>query len=444
MITRRNVLLGLPASAAAWCASAAIGFAQARRVQTAAGASGIPVWLVQERATPLVALRFGLEGGSAQDPNGKEGLTAFLVAMMQEGGGELTGRAFKARVRAANAQLSYSASRDRITGGVVGLASAFAPALDVFRLALTAPNFLPADVERVRAQLLVRIDAKQNDSQQAAREFWFAEAFAGHPYGRDAGGTKAGLAAITADDLAQHHRRLFARDRMRVVVVGDFSLDRAVAAADTALAALPRSGRLIDVARAVPRSSPRRAVIRRDQPLASAVFGLPSVPSGDADHLAALVLNHILGSGDFDARLVDEIRVKRGLTYAIRSSIVSDRSIAIMLGEVSTRNETIRETLDVVAAEFKRMARFGPTDDEVATARNQLIGGLLLGNDGNAPLADTLVGFALDGHGEDELERRRAALQRVTTADIARLAAQMLDPARLLVTIVGNPGQLEP
>ncbi len=73
-----------------------------------------------------------------------------------------------------------------------------------------------------------------------------------------------------------------------------------------------------------------------------------------------------------------------------------------MLGQVSTRNNAMRETLDLVVAEFKRMAAHGPTDDEVATAKNQLVGGLLLGIDGNAALADTLVGFALDGHGEDE------------------------------------------
>lgn len=110
-----------------------------------------------------------------------------------------------------------------------------------------------------------------------------------------------------------------------------------------------------------------------------------------------------------------------------------------MLGQVSTRNNAMRETLDLVVAEFKRMAAHGPTDDEVATAKNQLVGGLLLGIDGNAALADTLVGFALDGHGEDELERRRAALLRVSISDVARVAKSMLDPARLLIAIVGNP-----
>lgn len=439
MTTRRDLVLGIPAAAAAAFAIGGTVNAQSRRVQTGTSAAGIPVWLVEERATPLVALRFGFAGGSAQDPVGKEGLTTFLVAMLQEGGGQLTGRTYKAQVRAANAQLSYSASRDRITGGVVGLSTAFKPALEVFRLAVAAPNFEPESVERVRVQLVARLDSQDSDQQQAARNLWFAEAFPGHPYGKDAGGTKASLASVTVDDLVQHHRRLFARGRLRVVVVGDFGLDDARAAVDSAFAALPATGSLVDVARAAPRANAQPVVVKRDQALASAVFGLPAIASTHADFPASLVLNHILGSGDFDARLVEEIRVKRGLTYAIRSNIVTDSAIAILLGQVSTRNEAMRETLALIASEFKRMAQAGPTDEEVATAKNQLIGGLLLGLDGNAPLADTLVGFALDGQMDDELERRRGAIQAVKMQHVARLAATLLDPDRLLVAVVGNP-----
>jgi zinc protease len=439
MITRRSLILSAPVSASVWLALGGAGAAQGRRVQTGVSTIGIPVWLVEEHATPLVALRFGLEGGSVQDPVGKEGLTAFLVAMLQEGGGDLTGRAFKTQVRAANAQLSYAASRDRITGGVVGLSSSFNPALELFRLAATTPRFDMDAVERIRAQFMARIDTQDAEAPQAARALWFAEAFPNHPYGREAGGTKASLASITVADLLQHHRRLFARERLRVVVVGDFSLTDAIGAVDTAFATLPMTAQLQEVSKAAPRAKAQPAVVKRDLALSSAVFGLPALASTHADHQAALVLNHILGSGDFDARLVEEIRVKRGLTYAIRSSIVADRSIAIMLGQVSTRNEVMRETLDLIAAEFERMAKQGPTDEEVATAKNQLIGGLLLGIDGNAPLADALVGFWLDEHGDDELERRRDATASVQTSDVARVAKALLDPARLLVSIVGNP-----
>lgn len=82
----------------------------------------------------------------------------------------------------------------------------------------------------------------------------------------------------------------------------------------------------------------------------------------------------------------------------------------------------------------------GPADDEVSTAKNQLIGGHLLGLDGNASLADTLVGFWLDGHWDDALEQRRDAILRVSHGDVSRLASTLLYPRRDLVTVVGIPG----
>ncbi len=413
--------------------------AQAREIKEITSSHGIRAWLVEERGVPLVAIRFAVLGGSTQDPVGKEGLTSFLLAMLQEGAGELSSRAFKEAVQATAAQLSFSSARDRTSGGIVTLEKNLAQSTDLLRIALLSPRFEDAAIVRVRQQLVARLAINSNDPATQALDNWYRVAFAGHAYSRPATGTAAGLAGIGRDDLVAHHKRLLARERLRVVLVGNISEAGAVALLDKTFGALPAAGAIADVPMTEPTPQGQRSVIEREQPLSAAVFGLPAIPSTDPDHAAALVLNHIMGSGDFDARLVEEARVKRGLVYSIRTSLVSDTTIALMLGQFTTRNEALAEVLGVIDHELKRMAASGARADEVDNAKSYLTGSFLLGFDGSASLADALLGVWLDGHGPTEFERRRQAIARVTVNDVSRVATRLLRPERMTISIVGKP-----
>ena len=97
-----------------------------------------------------------------------------------------------------------------------------------------------------------------------------------------------------------------------------------------------------------------------DQQVASAVFGIPSLSVDDPDYPALQVLNHIVGGGDFDARLMQEVRIKRGLAYAVKTRLVADSIADLMLGDVSTKNENLGMALDAIRAVFSTMARDGP------------------------------------------------------------------------------------
>ena len=106
---------------------------------------------------------------------------------------------------------------------------------------------------------------------------------------------------------------------------------------------------------------PGPVVIDKDYPLATATFGLPSLRIDDPDFPALQVLNHIIGSGDFDSRLMEEIRVKRGLAYSVQTRLLRDSITSLMVGGVATKNEAMGTTLDVMRDVFADMARNGPT-----------------------------------------------------------------------------------
>jgi zinc protease len=115
----------------------------------------------------------------------------------------------------------------------------------------------------------------------------------------------------------------------------------------------------------------------------------------------------------------------------------------VLLGGFSTRNETMGRALAVLKEVLADTVRDGPTASQVENAKRYLTGSFLLDFDTTAKAASSLLAIWLDGHGADYLVTRNQGIARVTMGDVRRVAAEVLKPDRLIVTIVGRP-QLAP
>lgn len=400
---------------------------------------GIRAWLVEERAIPLVAMRFAFTGGALQDPDGKEGLAAIMASLLSEGAGGHSAEAFSRLLADQAARLSISGGRDRISGGLDVLSNRFAAASDLLRLALVEPAFGAASIARVRAQHLSRLAIAANEPRAVALDRFYAEAFPSHVIGRPVNGTPASVARITDGDIRAQHTRLLARDNLHVVIVGDIDQKEAAAALDRIFGALPARASLQPHPRVEPRVPAQPVVVDRALPAATAAFALPSLEVSDPDYPALQVLSHILGSGDFDSRLTEEIRVKRGLAYSVQARLVSEAHVSMWLGGLATRNESMSEALDVLREVLGATAREGPTPEAFANAKLYLVGAYLLDFDTNAGMASQLLRVRLAGHGASYVAGRNATIERVTLADVRRVAGRVMRTDRLIVTIVGKP-----
>jgi zinc protease len=400
---------------------------------------GIKAWLVQEHSVPLIALKFALAGGASQDPVGKEGLASMVADLLTEGAGDLSEEAFKAQVSSLGMRLSLSAGRDAIYGGLDTLSKRFAPSAELLRLALSAPRFEEDAIERVRSQRLTDLAIAANEPNRVAVERWYQDAFPGNAYGRPADGTPASVARIVRDDLTSQHTKLFARDVLKVVIVGDIDKAAAAAALDSIFGDLVERAKIELLPKAGPRGAAAPVVVERDLPSATAAFGLASMASDHADFPALEVLNHIIGSGDFDAVLTEEIRVKRGLAYSVQTALVHDSITSLMLGAFTTKNDTMASALGVLKEVLAKTARDGPNPGQFENAKRYLTGSFLLDFDTNAKVAGSLLSIWVDGEGPDYLQRRNQKINAVTLADVKRVARDVLKADALSVTIVGKP-----
>ncbi|NJL08653.1 MAG: insulinase family protein, partial [Methylacidiphilales bacterium] len=182
----------------------------------------------------------------------------------------------------------------------------------------------------------------------------------------------------------------------------------------------------------------QRKVIDVDVPQTVLTFGWPGLKRDDPDFIPAFVLNHILGGGTFSSRLYREVRDKRGLAYSVYSYLMPMDHAGLVIGGVSTRNDRAAESLSVIEGEIARLAKEGPSAEELDKARKFLIGSYALRFDTSGKIAGQLLHIQLDDLGIDYIHRRNDMVAAVTIEDVRRAAARLLHD-RMLVTAAGRP-----
>jgi zinc protease len=410
------------------------------KIQRIVTPSGIEAWLVHEPTVPLVALNFAFRGGANQDPVDKPGVANMISTLLDEGAGDVDAKTYHERQENKAIELGFEADHDYFSGSVRTLTENTDEAVELLRLAVTSARFDPEAVERMRVQLLANLRSQATSPNEIASREWWATAFAGHPYGRPVHGTVETVSAITPDDLKAYVRRVFARDMLKIAIVGNIDAAKASEIIDKVFASLPAKGELSPVAAAEPQGLGRRIAINLDVPQSVVMIGGAGIPRKDPDFIAAFIVNHILGGGSFSSRLYREVREVRGLAYSVYSSLVPLSHASLFMGSTATRADRTTQTLDVVEKEIHRLAETGPTEDELAKAKSFLKGSFALRFDTSTKIAAQLVQIQLEDLGIDYIDKRNGLIEAITLGDVKRVAKRLLDGG-MLVTVVGRPQQ---
>jgi zinc protease len=170
-----------------------------------------------------------------------------------------------------------------------------------------------------------------------------------------------------------------------------------------------------------------------------ALFVQPGPDRHDPDFMAAYVLNHILGGGGFESRLMTEVREKRGLTYGVYSYLADKDAAELWMGSVASANGRVGEAIAVIRDEWARMRTEGVSATELADAKTYLTGAYPLRFEGNAQIASIAVGMQMDGLEPEYIAERNAMVEAITLNEINRVARDWLDPERLTFVVVGQP-----
>ena len=399
---------------------------------------GINAWLLEDHSIPFVALELRFRGGASLDAPGKRGATNLMVALLEEGAGDMDARTFARETESLAANFGYSVGDDAASISARFLTENRDAALELLRQSLISPRFDQAAIDRVRGQVLSIINSNQQDpSEIASREFGTL-VYGDHPYASSVNGTVDTVQALTREDIQDAHKATFARDRIYVSAVGDISAEDLSALLDTLLSDLPAVGAPLPPEADV--NLPGGVQVSDfNTPQSVVRFAQPGIDRDDPDFFAVFILNHILGGGGFESRLMTEVREKRGLTYGVYSFLQDRDKAQLWAGGVSSANDRVAEAVDVISQEWARIGRDGVTEEELQDAKTYLTGAYPLRFDGNGTIANIAVGMQMQGLSVDYITNRNDQVNAVTLEDINRVAREWMTPDKLTFVVVGQP-----
>lgn len=411
-------------------------------VQQITSPAGHPIWLVEDHSVPMIALELRFRGGTALDPEGKDGATNLMVALLEEGAGTRDARAFAAAREELAAEFRYSASDDEVTVSARLLSETRDAALALLHESLTEPRFDADAVERVRAQVLAGLASDARDPNVLSWRAFRAIAFGKHPYARASDGTPESVAALSAEDLRAALGRALVAGRVSIGVSGDITAAEIGPMIDALLAGLPTDGPTLPEA-ITPALSATTETIDFPGPQSVVAFGQPGILRNDPDYIPAYMLMQILGGGSYDSRLTREIREDRGLTYGIYAWLAPKDHSALIGGQFASDNRKVAEAVALLRAEWDRMADAGVTETELAEVKTYLTGAFPLYFDGNRKIAGMLASFMAQGLPASYVNTRNAQIEAVTLDEINRVAQRILTPEALQIFVVGAPEGLD-
>ena len=413
-------------------------------IQQVTSPAGVRAWLVQDPSIPFVAVELRFRGGTSLDAPGKRGAVNLMTALIEEGAGELDAQGFAVARDGLAASFRFDSNRDSVSVSARMLTENRDQAVALLAQALAAPRFDADAVDRVRGQVLAGIAASDKDPGALADRAFDRLAWGDdHPYGSPGSGTADSVAALTRDDILAAHGAALARDRVYVGAVGDITPEDLGAVIDTLLAGLPETGAPVPP-RAEFRLSGGVTVEPFPVPQSTVRFGHEGMKRDDPDFFAAFLINEMLGGGRFSARLMTEVREKRGLTYGIGTWLAPMDLGETVMGQFASDNARVAEAIEVVRAEWQRLAEEGVPEADLEAAKTFQTGNYPLRFDGNANIARILVGMQMQDLPIDYVQNRNAYIEAVTVEDIRRVASRLLRADDLHFVVVGQPEGLGP
>lgn len=340
--------------------------------------AGVRIVTATASDAPLVWIDVVIAGGAAADPIGHEGLHRHAALLARRGAGSRDRAGFDDALDSLGAAIDVTIGRDAVTLSALCLTRNLDAVVELLADVLAAPRFADDEHARLTRETPQVLDEVRDDDGALATRWFDHEVCPGHPYGRTALGTEASLAALDRAAAAALWRREVVVDNLIIGLAGDLDDRAAARIAEALVARLPLGPAPAAVALdlGVPSREPRLIVVDKDdRTQAQLRFGHLGPRFGDPDTAAMLALETGFG-GMFSARLMQEIRVKRGWSYgagcALRRSRGQHWFEMWMATAIEVAGPACRLTHDLYAA----LADDGLTDAELALARSYLVGSL--------------------------------------------------------------------
>jgi len=393
--------------------------------------------LLTERIPDRRSLALGVwvRNGARDEPAELLGISHFIEHMMFKGTERRDARAIAASLESLGGHLDAFTGREEVCYYARALAEHLPEVVDVLADIVCRSRFAPAEVDREKSVVREEISSVEDNPEDKVCETLAELVWPGHPLGRPILGTADTVGALDHDRLRDYFRSRYRPDHLVVAAAGAVEHEQVAAVIDAHFA--PPDGPDLPLSAAPAGFVPRvRHERRADLHQLYLALGTRGVGYSDADRWPLIVLNTLLGGG-MSSRLFQSVREEAGLAYSVFSAADFYREAGMVSIQLGVAPDRGREALARVRQELEALLRDGPPEEEIAAARFQLKGSVVMGQES---VSSRMVHVAHEEiyrgtytPPDEELERVLA----VTRDQVVELARRLLVPGRFALSAIG-------
>jgi zinc protease len=404
--------------------------------------NGLRVVALPRPGIPQVVLRLVIPAGGASDPREHPGTASLVAHLLTEGTQSMSADELNARLDLIGAAMHALVGHDWAEVEAILLSETLAEGIALLAEVTTRPSFPEREVERVRAESLDALIAREDEPANVADDRAALEVFGpDHPYGHPSFGTAKGIRTVPREVLAAFHTERYRPRGAFLVAAGDFDAAELRALLDAALAGWTGEAPRVVYPATVP--SPPLAGQPVVVPWEDAAQSEIRISGGGLerrsdDWFAGSVANYILGGSTITGRLGANLREDKGWTYGARSAFHPGLALGGWEAATAVDVEVTADAVSEMISEMRRMTDELVRDDELRRAKDALILSLPRAFETPSGVAGRFVTVEAFGLGDDYWNRFADRIEAVTAADVLRISRACFDPERVVRVVVGG------
>jgi len=334
----------------------------------------IPVIFEEDRRLPLATMQFIFTNSGSITDTTKAGLAKISARVMNEGTKKLGSSAFAEALESKAIHVSSSAGTETFVMEVGGLKENFDVALNYFATLLKDPNFTQKALEKVKTTTIGSLSRKENDFDYIASNELKSILFSGSVLANPSSGTIKSVKSINLNDIKKFIKSNLVSSKLIIAIGGDVEINDIKEKIIKIIKTLPK-GQTSEVKNYRVVDKRKDSILKKETQQAYVYFGAPfDMSVDDEDYYKARVATFILGAGGFGSRMMEEIRVKRGLAYSAYSKVHVSKSSSYFNGYLQTKLESQEEAKKTVKEVVTEFVKNGVTKEELAHTKKFLLG----------------------------------------------------------------------
>jgi zinc protease len=406
-------------------------------------ANGLQVISARRAGLPLVTAQLVLRSGGEMDPPQLAGLADLTANLLTKGAAGKTAPQIASAAEALGGSLNAAAGWDESAVDITVTTPMLPQALSLLASVVRQPDFTAPELQRAQTQAVDDLQLLLSRPTALAALAMDRSVFGAGAYGHSRTGTPASIARITRADVQRLHATLYRPDNAILILTGDITPAQAQQLAQASFGDWSRPATPLPVAPAGIAASSLPAMLLIDQHgagQAGVIAAHVAPPRRAADYYVGAVANAVLG-GSYSARLNEEIRIKRGLSYGANSHLQPRRTSGLWVAAAQTKNPSAAQVVELLLGEFKRLGSTRVAAPELASRKATMIGSYGRSLETTNGLATQIARLAVYDIRLDEIGRYIQRVQAVTPAEIEKYAHAHLAVKNSKVVVVGDVAQ---